>query len=210
MPLAITEQAPVTVYCMPGVNLGGSDLGDYSVVSTVEVDPGDGRGWIDVTTQWRAYIEVLSSDTEIDAERDMIQLRYYMQGHFAMQARVTFTDGELYDTASRDELSPQPEIQVLPYDQETLVEFTDPRNGDVYDIIDGRLIIAFVETLDRETADQFCEDMGLEVINEWWMVQGLGVILPAEYSVLEAVRDWPGLYPDIIDTVDPDELTDWE
>ena len=207
--MLVEGQAPLTVYCMPHINLLPGDTTGPGSVTSVEVDPGDGSGWFDITDKWRNFMAAAATGS-VTVTSDYTEIEYTMQGLYEMQARVEFTDGEIYSTDAYTGNVLQPGIQVLPYAETTFVEFTDPRDGSVYDIIDGRLIIAFVETLDRETADQFCADMGLEIINEWWEVQGLGVVLPARYSVLEAVRDWPGLYPDIIDTVDPDEVFDWD
>lgn len=203
-----TGTAPLAVHYLPTVIRGEGDTADYSTVSAVEIDPGDGSGWLDVTAEWRSYMALIAAGTERTSD-DLLKYTYRMQGEFAMLARVRFTDGDVHYMSEYGYLEP-PLIRVLPYAEDTMVSFTDPRDGSVRDVIDGRVIIAFVLPLDREAADRFIADMELDVHSEWWEAGGIGAYLPAHASVLEAVRDWPALYPEVIDTVDPDELADFD
>lgn len=113
-----------------------------------------------------------------------------------------------------------------------IVPFTDPRTGETYEIIDGRVTIAFKDPpqlplvdpnyfdVERQTTDPvyvqtpapttdpeiaaFIAAENLVVVNEWNWVKSIGALLPQGQSVLDAVSNWPTEYPDIILSVDPD------
>jgi Subtilase family len=125
-----------------------------------------------------------------------------------------------------------------PFDEtaeRNIVPFTDPGTGEVYDIIDGRITVAFKnppplpfldpDYFDIERADTdmayatpmpnptldpaiaaFIAAEGLDVVNTWDWVKSIGALLPPGQSVLDAVTNWPLLYPDIILAVTPDYI----
>lgn len=123
-------------------------------------------------------------------------------------------------------------------DEWDIVPFTDPRDDSEYDIIDHRVIIAFLDPpeLPEEDADYFEDELAyndtyytsvtysapstdediadfidaedLEVYAEWPEVNALAAVLPSGQTVADAVANWPTEYSDIIEVVDPDVIAD--
>jgi len=116
-----------------------------------------------------------------------------------------------------------------------VVSFTDPRDQSVYDIIDGRVLIAFknapelpevdpnyfdVEIPPNDpfysesypplvgdpAVDAFIAAEDLMVYSEWQAIGGIAAVLPEGQTVADAVANWPSEYPDLIQCVDPDSL----
>jgi Subtilase family len=127
-----------------------------------------------------------------------------------------------------------------PYDEQTewtLVPFLDPRTGQTYDIVDGRVTIAFKNPpllpvmdpnyydVERQSSDMsysvptpdpgsdpaiaaFIAAENLSVVSTWKWVKSIGAILPPGQTVLDAVTNWPLEYPGIIEAVDPDFISE--
>jgi hypothetical protein len=131
-----------------------------------------------------------------------------------------------------------------------IVSFSDPRSttlpAETYDIIDGRVLVAFCDPpvlpvvdpnyFDTERADNdpvysqvtyshtttqsstgqtmladpeiaaFIAAENLTVYAEWPMIAGLAAELPEGQSVADAVANWPGEYPGLVEAVDPDAV----
>ncbi len=122
--------------------------------------------------------------------------------------------------------------------EENVVEFTDPRNGETYSIIDGRVLVSMKDPappleldpnyfdnveevepspeiypdyppiLDDPRVQQFLQETGAVPFNEWVVVRAFAVFLPEGTSVAEAVSNWPTQYSDFIEVVDPDTVAD--
>jgi len=170
----------------------------------VEVNPGDGSGWL-----------AANADDPARPFEYAILHTYSEDGEYVPRARATFWDGEVISDDA-------PAIHVLPmqeqggessgeggFDEEdewVIRDFTDPRDGTTYEIIDGRALVAFFMPVDMDAAWQFVAKEQLDVLSEWWMIGAISVLLPAETSVEEAVGEWPDEYPDLIESVDPDAV----
>ncbi|MEP0814076.1 MAG: S8 family serine peptidase [bacterium] len=123
------------------------------------------------------------------------------------------------------------------YDDLTAVirPFTDPRTGQTYDIVDGRVIVAFknppvlplmdenyfdVERFQTDPCysiqyplivgdpeiDTFIIAENLTVYSEWRAHRSMAAILPEGTSVEEAVANWPATYPALVLSADPDSV----
>lgn len=184
----------------------------------IELDFGDGGGWEDVTAA------MISAGNGLPRQTGQFNHTYTDPGDYLLRGQVTWWDskvdlrptaqdvafilaegGDPYITVTAPPAEPSggddPE-----QDEWEIVSFTDPRDGTTYDIIDGRVLVAFYFPLDRPAADAFIAAKDLEVYSEWWEVAGVGVLLPAGVSVLDAVVDWPEQYPTLIESVDPDAV----
>jgi hypothetical protein len=125
-----------------------------------------------------------------------------------------------------------------------IASFTDPRSGETYDIIDGRMIISLTDTPQQPVMDPnyfdvehllydpqyqvsahpmlgdpavsaFIAAEQLQVFAAWPEIGALGVVLPPEQTVLDAVVRWPAQYPAVVLAADPDEYVsaptgDWD
>jgi hypothetical protein len=180
------------------------------------LDYGDGSGWHDVTSSTQ------SEGDGLPLQIGEVTHTYPEPGKYILRKRITWWDGETEIKPTEQNIAYLLATDRDPYititappaepsggddpeqDEWVIVPFTDPRDDTTYDIIDGRAIVAFRLPLDRPAADAFIAAKDLEVYAEWWEVAGVGVLLPAGVSVLDAVTDWPLDYPELIEAVDPD------
>jgi len=131
---------------------------------------------------------------------------------------------------------PIPLIDPFEFEYWDIRSFTDPRTNETYDIIDGRVIIAFtnppvlpdmdpnyfdeeippddpyyqqfdVPEIGNDPAIQtFIAAENLTIFSEWNTVKGIGAILPPGQTVEDAVANWPTEYAGLVEAVDPDAL----
>ena len=127
-----------------------------------------------------------------------------------------------------DDPEPEPEPDWV------IVPFTDPQNCTTYNIIDGRVIVAFRNPpqlplmdpnyfdVERSSAEPYYATLytdfttpaiqdfltaeNLTIYSEWPEVACLGVNLPPGETVLDAVVRWPVQYSSLIEAVDTDSL----
>jgi hypothetical protein len=81
--------------------------------------------------------------------------------------------------------------------------FTDPRTGEQSYVFLGRVRVKFRMTYDDPRVDTFVQAEDLEVVEYRGDFHTLGVYVPAEQTIEDAVLNWPGEYPDLISTVEP-------
>jgi hypothetical protein len=131
---------------------------------------------------------------------------------------------------------PIPTIDPFELEEWDIRPFTDPRTGETYDIIDGRVIVAFtnppvlpemdpnyfdteilptdpyymqftVPEISNDPAIQaFIAAENLTVYSEWNTVKGIGAVLPEGQTVEDAVANWPMEYAGLIEEVSPDRI----
>jgi len=135
---------------------------------------------------------------------------------------------------SPDDVVVEP-IDPFELEEWNVVSFTDPRDQSVYDIIDGRVLIAFKNPpqlpqvdpnyfdvqrppndpyyaqpypllIGDPAVDAFIAAESLTVFSEWPAIKCMAVLLPPGQTVADAVANWPSEYPDLIEAVDPDAL----
>lgn len=82
-------------------------------------------------------------------------------------------------------------------------KFTDPRDGSEYDVLPGRVTIMLRIDLDDPRVDSLIAAESLDVAMCLPPLRIIGVYLPAGQSIEDAVLNWPGEYPEIIQTVEP-------
>jgi hypothetical protein len=63
-------------------------------VAKVEINPGDGTGWIDITDFWRD--QLTGGHFFLDADR--YEYTYTAPGRYSFDGRVTYTDGGVFTT----------------------------------------------------------------------------------------------------------------
>jgi hypothetical protein len=96
--------------------------------------------------------------------------------------------------------------------------YTDPISGETYDIVDGVAIVCFVEWerlsgLDHDMAEEpdiaaFLVTENLDVYDEWPTIASMVVVLPGDTTVEEAVAEWPQRYPELIEAVEPNSISE--
>ena len=96
--------------------------------------------------------------------------------------------------------------------------FTDPRDGSTYEIYDGTVWVSFTDRerfaeLDHEMAQEpdiaaFLEAENLRVRQESAYTGSMEVILPYGATVEEAVGQWPQRYPELIESVEPNSISE--
>jgi hypothetical protein len=163
----------------------------------LEINMGDGSGWVDFTSEYKAYLLKYAGGGVAEGREGAYQHTYTEPGEYIVQARVEYWDSQMiysgvppaYDPTAvvlpPDDPASEPSGGDDPeQDEWVIVPFTDPRDGTTYDIIDGRAIVAFRLPLDRPAADAFIAAKDLEVYAGWWEVAAVGVLLPAGVSVL--------------------------
>jgi len=207
LPLAITTQL-----LMYG---GETDDGDEHKPQAVEWDPGDGTGYIDVSAEY--YTAIVDHPNSADAQVQD-DYTYTTTGEYQITARVTWWDGEVTTQTGPTVTVTEPEQEADDggdggtsegdgFDEEdewVIRSFTDPRDDTVYDIIDGRVLVAFYLPLDQDAANDFIIAEELDLLSEWWMIGCVSALLPEGTTVEDAVGNWPDEYPGLVESVDPD------
>lgn len=118
-------------------------------------------------------------------------------------------------------------------EQPTIRPYSDPFTGHTIDIVDGEVLIAFKNrpmfaigvdpnAFDEEPfsvspigdqrvvgvqeVDDFVQQTGITVDAEWPALRGIGAKLPVGTTVEYAVQNWPSQYPDLVESVWPNDL----
>lgn len=156
------------------------------------------------------------------------------EGARATNSGTGFSEGEA-EGGGGESLMGGPGTQYDEQDTWSVVPFLDPRTGQTYDIIDGRVLVAFKNPppvpqvdpnyfdVERSPNDMaysipyppvvtdpviaaFIAAENLTVVSEWLCIKSIGALLPEGQTVLDAVVNWPVEYSSIIEQVDPDAL----
>lgn len=214
--------APFVVFASPFAMNGSGDPKLSEAFVKLEINMGDGSGWIDFTDEYRAYLALGSQPDGVDAADYHLQHTYQAAGEYTVQARAQYWDGQLIYSGAIPTYNPIVVVQPAEpqdgqpsgeegFDEEdewVIRDFTDARDGRTYEIIDGRALVAFFMPVDMDSAWQFVADENLDVLSEWWMIGAISVLLPPGTSVEEAVGDWPDEYPELIESVAPDAVVE--
>ncbi|MCD6282716.1 PKD domain-containing protein [bacterium] len=134
---------------------------------------------------------------------------YLEDGTYSVDVRIRDEDGRELSRSHPLELRIGPERRM----------FTDPRDGSTYEIYDGTVWVSFA---DWEHLSGFDHDMALEpdiaaflekenlrVRQEQAEIAAMEVILPGGgTTVEEAVGEWPSRYPELIESVDPNAISE--
>ena len=218
---SIALESPANLQVSVSVN--GSSLvegaGGYAeLADRVEIQFHENGPWIDVTNLFKQYWWDENSFVDYHPVQ-LYRTTLTEPGEYVVLARVEYFDGVVVQTdpmqspvitvTAAEEPAGDESSGEEGFDEEdewVIREFTDPRDGTTYEIIDGRALVAFFLPVDMDAAWQFVAEENLDILSEWWMIGAISVLLPEETSVEEAVGEWPDEYPELIESVDPDRL----
>ncbi|MCH7472556.1 hypothetical protein IIA79_06355 [bacterium] len=111
-PLFATGVAPIHLDAYVWISAGDNDRGEQALGELIEIDFGDGSGWINVTEQMKEYNSARWFYEGQDPQDLYIRHTYTEPGEYVIRARATFWDGEVVYSESAFE----PTITVLAAD----------------------------------------------------------------------------------------------
>jgi hypothetical protein len=90
-----------------------------------------------------------------------------------------------------------------PYGGKNGYLYTNPHNGNQYYVIPGRVLIMFKVAVEEQLVEAFLVTENLEVAMCLPEMRTMGVYLPPDQTIEDAVLNWPVEYSYIISTVEP-------
>jgi|GEM_PF-1468504 len=190
------EHAPVEIRLLV-------DLGSAMKITDARVDWGEGAGWEPVNLPLGSEGYYVATYSGL-----IIPHAYEENGDYDISLVVSHLDGRQYQLPWPVSLRIGPERRM----------FTDPRDGSTYEIYGGTVWVAFADwerlsQLDHDMAEEpdiaaFLEAENLRVRQEQAVIAAMEVILPYGGTVEEAVGEWPSRYPELIESVDPNAISE--